>query len=367
MKIVIPMAGMGSRFKVENFATPKPLIRVNGKSLVEHSVGSLGLAGDYIFITRKFDEEGHNHELSELLKFLKPESLEICLGYPTRGASETCLAAASQINNEEELIITNCDQILNWNPDAFLELSRGPGVDGSVLTFESNDARHSYADADDALFISRLREKEVISKHALVGLHYWRRGRDFVAAAERQIARYTEPSGAECYISETYNILIDQGLRIKAVHTSASSFTPLGTPKDVASYLGKLREFYQEKPKTIFCDLDGTILKHCHRFSLVCETDPELLAGVKAKFDEWDSQGHVVVLCTARKESSRELTEKQLASLGISWTHLLMGLTSGQRILINDKLNLMDNDRAVAVNLLTDSGFDSVNWGKHGL
>jgi dTDP-glucose pyrophosphorylase len=361
------MAGLGSRFKLENFETPKPLIRVDGKSLVEHSVDSLNIEGDYIFVTRKFEYEQHNRELSDLLQQLKPGSLEICLGYPTRGASETCLAAVAQINNDDELIITNCDQILHWNSEAFLRFSRASDVDGSVLTFESNDPRHSYADVNGDMFISRLREKQVISKHALVGLHYWRRGRDFVAAAEQQIKRYTQPSSAECYISETYNILIEQGLRIKAIHTSASSYTPLGTPKDVARYLGKLREFYQEKPKTIFCDLDGTILKHRHRFSLVCETDPELLAGVRAKFDEWDSQGHVIVLCTARKESSRQLTEKQLSSLGISWTHLLMGLTSGQRILVNDKLNAMDDDRAVAVNLLTDVGFDSIAWEKYGL
>jgi len=367
MKILIPMAGLGSRFKLENFATPKPLIRVNGKALIEHSVESLGLTGDYIFVTRKFDDEAYNSELSALLRSLQPESLEICLGYKTRGASETCLAAVSHINNDEELIITNCDQILNWNPEAFLKLSRESGVDGSVLTFESDDPRHSYAAITQDLTITDIVEKEVISKHALVGLHYWRRGRDFVAAAEKQLSAYAEGKKSECYISESYKILIQKGLKIKSIHTSPSTYTPLGTPKDVAGYLGKLREFYQEKPKTIFCDIDGTILKHRHRFSSVCATEPELLEGVKAKFDEWDSVGHTIVLCTARKESARQMTESQLTSLGIAWNYLLMGLSSGQRILINDKLNEMDPERAVSVNLLTDKGFNSYPWENLGL
>ena len=39
-----------------------------------------------------------------------------------------------------------------------------------------------------------------------------------------------------------------------------------------------------------------------------------------------------------------------------------MGVTSGVRVLINDKLKDYDMDRSVSINLITDSGFDSFNW-----
>ena len=52
MNILIPMAGAGSRFYKNGIKTPKPLIKVNDKTLIEHSVGSLGIDGKYIFITR---------------------------------------------------------------------------------------------------------------------------------------------------------------------------------------------------------------------------------------------------------------------------------------------------------------------------
>ena len=48
MNIVIPMAGLGSRFKNVGIDTPKPLIVVNNKHLVEHSVSSLDIDGKYI-------------------------------------------------------------------------------------------------------------------------------------------------------------------------------------------------------------------------------------------------------------------------------------------------------------------------------
>ena len=42
-----------------------------------------------------------------------------------------------------------------------------------------------------------------------------------------------------------------------------------------------------------------------------------------------------------------------------------MGMTSGTRI--TDKLQDIDSDRAIAINLITDSGFNDVEWGNYGL
>jgi hydroxymethylpyrimidine pyrophosphatase-like HAD family hydrolase len=131
--------------------------------------------------------------------------------------------------------------------------------------------------------------------------------------------------------------------------------------------VGKHNEFYLDKPKTIFCDIDGTILKHAHRFSDLDKLDPIALPGVTEKFNEWDSLGHRIVLVTARKESGREMTERQLKSLGIMWDQLIMGVSSGQRVLLNDKLQPEDLDRAKSINLITDQGFLNVDWKKYGL
>lgn len=131
--------------------------------------------------------------------------------------------------------------------------------------------------------------------------------------------------------------------------------------------IGKQNEFYRDKPKTIFCDIDGTILKHAHVFSELDKSFPSALPGVIEKFNEWDSIGHKIVLCTARKESAREMTERHLKSLGFMWDHLIMGVTSGQRVLINDKLQPQDNDRAIAINAITDEGFLDIDWERRGL
>ena len=360
------MAGLGSRFSKNGIKTPKPLIEVNGKTLIEHSVESLGISGRYIFITRKYDESEYNEKLSAILKKLDPSSVEIQIDKVTSGCSETCLYAKHLIDNDDELIITNCDQLMNWDANSFMESVSPSYVDGAVVLFKSKDPKNSFAEVIDGV-VSNIVEKNPISDNALVGIHYWKHGEDFVASSENLLSHFRVSGLPECYISETYNYLIKDGRCILPFFIPKNSYIPLGTPEDVSIYMGKLKEFYTEKPKTIFCDLDGTVLKHCHRFSDLHVSDPEILPGVNAKFNEWDSKGYRIILTTARKESAREMTEAHLKELGLCWDHLIMGVTSGVRVLINDKLRDSDKNRAVSINLITDAGFESIDWEEYDL
>lgn len=360
------MAGLGSRFQNAGVSTPKPLIKVNGKSLIEHSVESLNIEGQYIFLTRVYDDPEYNAELTRILKKLKPDSIEIQINKMQYGAADACLYAKDYINNDDELIITNCDQLLNWNSEDFLSTIREGNYDGGVVLFNSTNNKNSFAEVFSNRVI-RLAEKDPISNNALVGVHHWKHGHDFVSSAEKLLKEYKNFGLKECYVSNTYNYLINDGKNIMPYKIENNMFIPLGTPEDVEIYLAKIKEFYTEKPKTIFCDIDGTIIKHAHRFSHIGKEDPVDLDGVIAKFNEWDSKGHKIILTTARKESARYITEKHLSDLGFCWDYLLMGMTSGTRLLLNDKLTVSDPDRAMAINLITDSGFLNIDWEKFGL
>lgn len=367
MNIIIPMAGMGSRFSKVGIKTPKPLIEVNGKTLIEHAVESLSIEGKYIFITRKFEEEIYNEQLTQILKRLKPDSVEIQIDKITSGCSETCLFAKDFIDNDEELLITNCDQLLRWDSEKFLNFIKNKEIiDGLVVLFKSKDPKNSFASIGDGIVVE-LVEKKPISDNSLTGVHYWKRGSDFVESAKNLLNNFISNGLPECYISETYNYLIKNKKTIIPYFVSKNNFIPLGTPDDIQIYNGKIKEFYTEKPKTIFCDLDGTIMEHCHRYSELFKTEQNVLGGVIEKFNEWDSKGHKIILVTARKESSRKQTEDRLRDIGLCWDYLIMGVTSGVRVLINDKLNVLDKDRSVSINLITDSGFSNFEWDEFGL
>jgi NDP-sugar pyrophosphorylase family protein len=365
MNIVIPMAGLGTRFKDVGIDDPKPLIMVNGRHLVEHSIESLNIDANYIFITRKYDNPEYNLRLTKILKDLVPNCTEIQVDKPQIGAAGSVLYAEHLIDNDEDLIVTNCDQLLKWNSNDFM-LMVYQQPDGIVATFESDDPKNSFAKTTDGR-VTEIKEKEAISNEALIGLHYWKHGKDFVRSAKRLVDEYKMHGMREAYLAPTYNYLISEGKNIVTYKMPSNSYISLGTPEDINIYNGKLKEFYSNKPHTIFCDIDGTIIKHSHRFSHVGKDASKDLSGVIDKFNEWDSKGHKIILTTARKESARYITEKQLTELGFCWDMLIMGVTSGKRVIINDKLQETDSDRALSVNVITDSGFDNVDWEEYGL
>jgi phosphatidate phosphatase PAH1 len=113
-------------------------------------------------------------------------------------------------------------------------------------------------------------------------------------------------------------------------------------------------------PKTILIDIDGTIL--CHKGDLYRMTteDPIVLPHVIERFLQWRREGCHIVLTTARTEGCRHITEKQLSDVGIFYDNLVMGLTSGPRVLINDtKPN--GNKTAFAFSITRDVGLGEVN------
>jgi dTDP-glucose pyrophosphorylase len=365
INIVIPMAGEGSRFKDVGIQTPKPLIEINGKTLIEHSVSTLGITGRFIFITKKYSDPLQNEKLSKILSKLAPDHIEICTDKPQHGTSYSALLAKDYINNDEELVLTNCDQHLIWDAENFLEKSRAEGVDGSILVHNSSSHKHSYAVVKDGLVL-HLAEKNPVSSNALVGLHYWKRGKDFVKSAENLVAECVKDN-KESYVSLTYNYLINNGKKIIAHVIPANSYISLGTPRDLEIYQAKINEYYLEKPSTIFLDLDGTVLKHAHHYDDSQNVNPELLNGVLDRLNKWIVAGHKIVITTARREANRKLVETQLRELGLHWDYMVMDVSKGKRFLVNDKLQRVDDDRAIGINVITDSGFNSIDWEIYGL
>jgi len=91
------------------------------------------------------------------------------------------------------------------------------------------------------------------------------------------------------------------------------------------------------KCKTIFCDIDGTLIEHFGSLHSQIKEDPVLLSGSLDKLSEWESKGYNIILTTGRKPSNRNRIEKQLDDLGIFYDQLIMGIGGGQRVLINDR------------------------------
>jgi hypothetical protein len=115
-------------------------------------------------------------------------------------------------------------------------------------------------------------------------------------------------------------------------------------------------------PKTIFCDLDGTLTKHPKDVGLIQDPNYELevLPGVKEFLYTIDINRYHLVITTGRKESARESTIKQLQRAGILYDQLIMGFGGGDRILINDRKVGRTEDTAFAINVTRNEGVKDV-------
>lgn len=91
--------------------------------------------------------------------------------------------------------------------------------------------------------------------------------------------------------------------------------------------------------KTIFCDIDGTLVYY-DSSDIAKQLSPDnklcLTPGTKEKLSEWIKSGYNIILTTGRRESARKVTEDQLRDLSITYNQLIMGVV-GERYLINDR------------------------------
>ena len=114
------------------------------------------------------------------------------------------------------------------------------------------------------------------------------------------------------------------------------------------------------KSKTIFCDLDGTLVKHCNPVEIQNPNlELEVLKGTHEKLRDWDNKGYTIIITTGRKESARPATVKQLQRAGILYDALIMGFGGGERILINDR-KTDGTPTALAINLPRNSGVSEI-------
>ncbi|STR45479.1 sugar phosphate nucleotidyltransferase [Iodobacter fluviatilis] len=234
MNFVIPMAGMGSRFRSAGYLQPKWKIETKGKSLLEWSIDSLplDLCTNLIFIALKEHDEnlGVVKFINSKYKHLQFDIQYILLEEVTRGQAETVLKASDFIIKEEELLIFNIDT--KFESTSLKNKLLDKGHDGVIGSFFSTEQRFSFAKEIDG-FVTETAEKVVISNNALTGLYHFKRPMDFLDAAQYRLDNNITDSN-ELYIAPMYNDLISRGR--KFVLDCVENIDILGTPEELLAF-----------------------------------------------------------------------------------------------------------------------------------
>lgn len=249
LQVVIPMAGLGSRFREYGFRTNKYLlpIDVSMETMIERAICSLDISVpcQYIFILR--EEDGPDVYLRELLGQIAKKhafSYEIAsVSTLTEGPASTVYEARHLLQPDLPLLVSNSDQVLEWDFSGFLKGCMG--YDGCVLTYTPSypltvgaKDKHSFLRLEEGKVI-RCAEKIVLSEHALVGVHYFQKASTFVEAYLYMQEHNLRAPNQEFYLSLAYQAMIEQGKTIGYVDLSEQkgTFYPVGEPEDYFMYL----------------------------------------------------------------------------------------------------------------------------------
>jgi dTDP-glucose pyrophosphorylase len=226
--VLIPMAGLGSRFVEKGYSLPKPLIKIFGKPMIQLVVESLGIDGNYIFLVQK--DHRVKYHLDDVLDEIAPGCKIVEVDGLTDGAARTTLYAKDLINNDTPLLIANSDQVIVWSG---IEFTATLASADAVALFKANESKWSYSKIEDG-FIVEIAEKKVISNNANVGIYGWAKGSDYVKYAEQMIAKDIKTNN-EFYIAPVYNEAIANGSKV--VPFFVEEMHGVGTPEDMNQFI----------------------------------------------------------------------------------------------------------------------------------
>ena len=250
--ILVPMAGLGSRFIKEGFKVPKQLINIKDKHLIDISLDCLDYEGcNLIFVVR--DETVYNFHMDELLRKKFGDDIKVViLDKLTDGSVCSCLFAEEYIDNDAPLIIHTLD--IEFEPKFDPHLMNKLNGDGLLLTFKSNSSNYSYAKVDKNGFVTQTAEKKAISSDACVGIYGFKKGSDFCKYARDMIKRDLRTNN-EFYISPLYNLLIEDGKKIRT--EDVDKMHVFGTPDEFHFYKDNVTRRLGDKPIAICSDHSG--------------------------------------------------------------------------------------------------------------
>jgi dTDP-glucose pyrophosphorylase len=233
----MPMSGKSVFFEGPEYQFPKPLIEINGKSMVQLAIdnfGSVTKQKNFIFIVSASDCT--KYHIDNVLELLTDMNCRIVrLNGQTKGAACSALAAIEYINNNTKLIVSNSDQIIEEDINDILYFFEKNDVDAGIVCFETVHPRWSFVRLDESGKVIEAAEKRPISKHGIAGFYYFKRGSDFVRAAMRSIEKDANVEGL-FYIAPTINELVLENKNIRVYMIENDKYHTFYAPQKIQEY-----------------------------------------------------------------------------------------------------------------------------------
>jgi glucose-1-phosphate thymidylyltransferase len=226
LKIVIPMAGYGSRLRPHTWSKPKQLLSIAGKTVLDHLIESLsslpnfeqaefinivGYLGNQIEV---YFRETYPHLTAHFVVQEEPQ-----------GQSHAILLARKYLQGPMLMVFgdTLIETDLSSIPDTSL--------DGLACVKSVPDPRRfGVAELDEERWVKRLIEKPLDVKNnlAVVGFYYFKDSDQLLRGIDEQMERDLQLNG-EYFLADAVNILLERGMRMRV--QEVDTWLDAGTPE----------------------------------------------------------------------------------------------------------------------------------------
>jgi NDP-sugar pyrophosphorylase family protein len=253
--VLVPMSGQGTRYAKAGYTAPKPLVPVNGESMVARLMRNFPGEWPAVFVM------ADNHlktALPEELRLLRPTGVQAVVPRHSKGPGLAIMEGLKHIPGDAPVLVTYCDYAMVWDNARFEAFVRDSACDACVVSYRGFHAHYlspqmyaySRLDPTNGEMVLEVKEKGSFtsdreSEFASCGAYYFRSADLLKAALEYQFERDISLNG-EFYTSLTVEALIRMGADPNSTHKTAAKpnvrvfeipgFFQWGTPEDLRSF-----------------------------------------------------------------------------------------------------------------------------------
>jgi glucose-1-phosphate thymidylyltransferase len=210
MKVIIPLAGKGTRLRPHTHITPKPMLKVAGKPVMAYileDLERLGTVEQVVYIT------GH---LREKVEQYTRENFRIPAVFIEQLVQDGTAGAVNLAKPyvDQPVLIIFVDTIF----DADLSVIDRTDADGIIWVKEVEDYQRFgvvVSDADGNMTKIVEKPKEPISKRANIGLYYIRNWKLLYEGIEHVLGQ--PRNMGEFFLTDAFQYMIERGAKIKVI------------------------------------------------------------------------------------------------------------------------------------------------------
>lgn len=218
MKLIVPMAGRGTRLRPHTHVTPKPLLPVVGRTMVERIVETFARAiGDFEEAVFVLGPDFGDDVRRQLTSICERYGMDASFAVQERAEGTAHAVAQAGDKLEGECVLVFADTLFTM--DAAPDLD----ADAVVWVMEVEDpSRFGVVVKDDADRIARFVEKPdtPISNEAIVGIYYVKEAGRLRAEIEGLMADDVRGKGDEYQLTDALDRMLQDGATFKTARVS---------------------------------------------------------------------------------------------------------------------------------------------------